>query len=168
VTFETRPFGMTPVRGDQGDLTLGYVVDKVNHNDPSKPAARLGVRPGWVGVRLDDTDVRELPLEQIQILLKEASLPMTFEFEVPPKAMQARGMGGQSGGRKSQDGSPATSMSPPASPPCDPQPAPPRAVVGREDLLPTSSASPPASPPCKPEPAPRDEGGQGGWDDPEW
>lgn len=47
VTFESRPFGMTPAK-DEGGGTLGYVVDKVNHNDPSKPAARLGVKPGWV------------------------------------------------------------------------------------------------------------------------
>eukprot|EP00435_Cladocopium_sp_Y103_P060985 s320_g22.t1 len=49
VTFESRPFGMTPAKDEGGD-TLGYVVDKVNHNDPSKPAARLGVKPGWVVV----------------------------------------------------------------------------------------------------------------------
>lgn len=144
VTFETRPFGMTPVRGDHGDQTPGYVVDKVNHNDPSKPAARLGVKPGWVGVRLDGTDVRGLPLGQIQQLLKEAALPITIEFEAPPKALQVRGTGGLGGGRKSQDGSPAASMSPPASPPCGPQPPPPKAVV-----------EPPQA--CL-----------GGWEDPDW
>lgn len=164
VTFETRPFGMTPYRGETGDATVGYVVDKVNHNDPSKPASRLGVRAGWVGVCLDGTNVRELPLEQIQQLLKEATLPMTFEFEVPPK-----GLGAQPGSRKSQDGSRATSMSPPASPPCYPNPVPQKVVLEREDTS-SATASPPASPPITAQgSSPKEDTScQGGWDDPEW
>lgn len=85
LTFDSRPLGMTPARSTMDETTLGYVVEKVNRSDPSKPAARLGVQPGWVGVRLNGSDVRTLPLDHIQHLLREAPLPLTFEFEVPPK-----------------------------------------------------------------------------------
>mmetsp|Transcript_16240 Transcript_16240/g.31804 ORF Transcript_16240/g.31804 Transcript_16240/m.31804 type:complete len:479 (+) Transcript_16240:41-1477(+) len=85
LTFDSRPLGMTPARSTTDETTLGYVIEKVNRSDPSKPAARLGVQPGWVGVRLNGSDVRSLPLDRIQNLLREAPLPLTFEFEVPPK-----------------------------------------------------------------------------------
>jgi len=85
LTFDSRPLGMTPARSAMDETTVGYVVEKVNRSDPSKPAARLGVQPGWVGVRLNGSDVRSLPLDHIQTLLREAPLPLTFEFEVPPK-----------------------------------------------------------------------------------
>ncbi|CAL1158526.1 unnamed protein product [Cladocopium goreaui] len=82
VTFESRPFGMTPAK-DEGGGTLGYVVDKVNHNDPSKPAARLGVKPGWVVVFVAGEDVQGRSLDDVQQLTKQAALPVTIDFEVP-------------------------------------------------------------------------------------
>lgn len=84
-TFESRPFGMLPMKGDTGEAASCYVVEKVNHNDPSKPAWRLGVRPGYVLIRVGSRDVRRLALEQIQQVTKEVDLPVVLEFEVPPK-----------------------------------------------------------------------------------
>ncbi|CAE7540048.1 unnamed protein product [Symbiodinium natans] len=82
VTFETRPFGMTPLKGE-GSPTAGYVVDKVNHNDPSKPAARLGVKPGWIVASVAGEDVSDRSPDEVQQLTKQVELPVTMEFEVP-------------------------------------------------------------------------------------
>jgi len=86
VVFDSRPFGMTPAKFGGAVPTIGYCVDKVSQNDQAKPAARLGVKPGWVAVNINGLDVRGLPLQHIQRLLKEADLPIKFEFEVPPHA----------------------------------------------------------------------------------
>ncbi|CAE8589775.1 unnamed protein product, partial [Polarella glacialis] len=92
VTFESRPFGMTPGK-NEGGTTEGYLVEKVNHNDPSKPAGRLGVKPGWIVVAVNGEDVVGQSLDQVQQLSKEASLPVTLEFEVPPARMEAGAAG---------------------------------------------------------------------------
>ncbi|CAJ1390681.1 unnamed protein product [Effrenium voratum] len=81
VTFENRPFGMTPLK----EGVEGYVVDKVNHNDPSKPAARLGVKPGWIVSAVAGETVQGLSLDDVQQLTKQAELPVTVDFEVPVK-----------------------------------------------------------------------------------
>lgn len=73
VTFESRPFGMTPGK-NEGGTTEGYLVEKVNHNDPSKPAGRLGVKPGWIVVAVNGEDVVGQSLDQVQQLSKEAIL----------------------------------------------------------------------------------------------
>ncbi|CAE8613229.1 unnamed protein product [Polarella glacialis] len=87
VVFASRPFGMTPAKGGlaREDEVVGYVVTSVNHNDPSKPASKLGIKVGWVAATMNGIDVRTLPLKAIQELLKELILPITIEFEKPPK-----------------------------------------------------------------------------------
>eukprot|EP00933_Yihiella_yeosuensis_P029560 TRINITY_DN2317_c2_g1_i1.p1 TRINITY_DN2317_c2_g1~~TRINITY_DN2317_c2_g1_i1.p1 ORF type:complete len:1128 (-),score=268.79 TRINITY_DN2317_c2_g1_i1:37-2925(-) len=92
VTFETRPFGMTPMKQDPSGASVAcYVVEKVNHNDPSKPAARLGVKAGWTVVSVNDQDVTGLSLDDVQQMSKEAPLPVTLEFEVPENKKDSSG-----------------------------------------------------------------------------
>merc|ERR1712194_646131 len=85
IIFEKRPFGMTPSKTEGDSEESGYVVQSVNHNDPSKPASRLGVRPGWKVSVVNETDVSGMSLDSVQSLLKETALPIHVEFAVPPK-----------------------------------------------------------------------------------
>lgn len=80
VTFDKRPFGITPLKEVN---QTGYVVEAVNKKDAGKPAWTLGVRPGWIGLRVNGESVETMKLDAIQTLLKEAPLPLVFEFSVP-------------------------------------------------------------------------------------
>lgn len=82
ILFERRPFGMTPLKQDEAS---GYVVQSVNHNDPTKPAARLGVKVGWSVVRINETEVRGLSCDEVQAMLKIIELPVHVEFDVRSK-----------------------------------------------------------------------------------
>jgi len=82
IVFERRPFGMTPLKQDDA---LGYVVQSVNHNDPTKPAARLGVKVGWSVVRVNETEVCGLSCDDVQAMLKVVELPVHVEFDVRSK-----------------------------------------------------------------------------------
>lgn len=79
VSFDVRPFGMKPANTD-----VGYVVTDVHIADASQPAYRLGVRPDWKFAEVNGTAVRNWTTRDIQSLLKEASLPVDIEFELPP------------------------------------------------------------------------------------
>lgn len=80
VTFDRRPFGITPLKGPS---QMGYVVEVVNKKDAGKPAWTLGVRPGWIGLKVNSESIETMKLDAIQALLKEAPLPLVFEFSVP-------------------------------------------------------------------------------------
>lgn len=80
VTFDKRPFGIVPVKEANQS---GYIVESVNKKDIAKPAWTLGVRPGWIGLSVNGEKVEHMKLDAIQHLLKEASLPLVFEFSVP-------------------------------------------------------------------------------------
>lgn len=80
VTFDRRPFGITPLRGP---WQTGYVVEAVNKKDASKPAWQLGVRPGWIGLSVNGNSIESMKIDAIHALLKEAPLPLVFEFSVP-------------------------------------------------------------------------------------
>lgn len=80
VTFDRRPFGITPVKGPG---QVGYIVEAVNKKDVSKPAWSLGVRPGWIGLRVNGDSIEGMKLDGVQTLLKEVALPVVFEFSVP-------------------------------------------------------------------------------------
>lgn len=86
VTFESRPFGMTPAKDEddkEGKSSVGYTVVDVNRTDPKRPAFRLGVRPGWSLTEVNATNVQGFSLQDIQSLLKEAPLPLEVGFELP-------------------------------------------------------------------------------------
>jgi len=81
VRFRSRPLGMTPAKGQrEGDDPVTYVAS-VDYNDPSKPAAWLGVKPGWIVTKVGGVDVQQMRLSQIQSLLKELPLPLSVQFE---------------------------------------------------------------------------------------
>lgn len=80
VTIDRRPFGITPLK-EVGQT--GYVVEAVNKKDAAKPAWTLGIRPGWIGLRVNGDSIETMKLDAIQALLKEAPLPLVFEFSVP-------------------------------------------------------------------------------------
>lgn len=80
VTFDRRPFGITPLKDP---VHTGYVVEAVNKKDAGKPAFMLGVRPGWIGTKVNGESIEKMKLDAIQALLKEATLPLVFEFSVP-------------------------------------------------------------------------------------
>eukprot|EP00929_Paragymnodinium_shiwhaense_P020044 TRINITY_DN13488_c0_g1_i1.p1 TRINITY_DN13488_c0_g1~~TRINITY_DN13488_c0_g1_i1.p1 ORF type:complete len:1760 (-),score=495.66 TRINITY_DN13488_c0_g1_i1:80-5359(-) len=86
LTFETRPFGMTPAKGQS---ELGYVVERVNESDATMPAPKFGVKPGWVLYSVNGWEVKDMLLEHIQHLCKEAALPVVLEFEVPLEGVEA-------------------------------------------------------------------------------
>ena len=75
-----RTFGITPLKeANQTD----YVLDAVDKKDAGMPAWTLGVRPGWVGLRVNGESKETMELAAIQTLLQEAPLPLVFEFSVP-------------------------------------------------------------------------------------
>jgi len=59
----------------------GYVVGKLAE---ARPAEQAGVQLGWRLVAIAGTACRDLDLEAIQALLKNAPLPVTADFEKPP------------------------------------------------------------------------------------
>lgn len=75
-----RPFGLTPLNSTEA-ATVGYRVAKASEG---KPAWAEGIRPGWVLVGIGERDVRDMPLNEIQVILKEAPLPAQTTFEQPP------------------------------------------------------------------------------------
>jgi len=80
LALPSRPFGMTPLNSAEA-ATVGYRVVKVTEG---KPAWAEGIRPGWVLVAVGESDVREMPLNQVQAMLKETPLPVQTTFEQPP------------------------------------------------------------------------------------
>lgn len=80
VQLASRPFGVTPA-GASDEGTVGYRVAKASEG---KPARTAGVEPGWVLVSVSGRDVRNMPLKDIQPLVKEAALPAELGFERPP------------------------------------------------------------------------------------
>jgi len=77
VTFEAKPFGMSPQKAG----VEGYVVAKVAD---CRPAEEKGVQPGWRLVSVGSENCRELGLDAVQALLKAAELPVSVTFEKPP------------------------------------------------------------------------------------
>jgi len=75
VTLSERPFGMGPSK-EEG--VSGYLVSKVAE---SKPADTAGIQKGWQLVSIAGNECRDLDLESVQLLLKEALLPVSMEFE---------------------------------------------------------------------------------------
>lgn len=73
-----RPFGMTPVKGEG---VQGYLVAKATEG---KPAAKAGVRPGWRLAEIGGSNCAGFGLEEVQALLKEATLPISVVFEAVP------------------------------------------------------------------------------------
>mmetsp|Transcript_797 Transcript_797/g.1626 ORF Transcript_797/g.1626 Transcript_797/m.1626 type:complete len:163 (-) Transcript_797:134-622(-) len=78
VTLATRPFGMTPSQDQEG-----YVVEKVNAADATKPAHGAGVLPGWKVVAVNDEPVDGKDLPEIQQLTKDSPLPVRVTFAMP-------------------------------------------------------------------------------------
>lgn len=77
VSLAARPFGMTPSKVDG----VGYLVAKVSEG---KPAAKVGIRPGWRAVEIAGSSCESLDLEGIQTQLKAAELPVAVTFESVP------------------------------------------------------------------------------------
>jgi len=75
VLFERKPFGMSPKKDE-----FGYVVEKVNSNDPTRPACRLGVKVGMQVVEVAGVDVSNMKWEDITQMFKETELPVTVVF----------------------------------------------------------------------------------------
>eukprot|EP00441_Pelagodinium_beii_P017735 CAMPEP_0197672684 /NCGR_PEP_ID=MMETSP1338-20131121/79463_1 /TAXON_ID=43686 ORGANISM="Pelagodinium beii, Strain RCC1491" /NCGR_SAMPLE_ID=MMETSP1338 /ASSEMBLY_ACC=CAM_ASM_000754 /LENGTH=256 /DNA_ID=CAMNT_0043252819 /DNA_START=24 /DNA_END=791 /DNA_ORIENTATION=+ len=76
VSFDARPFGMTPATKGNG-----YVVLKASDG---KPAAKAGVRPGWRLVAISGESCESLDMNGAQAKLKAADLPVTVLFEAVP------------------------------------------------------------------------------------
>eukprot|EP00927_Polykrikos_kofoidii_P086240 TRINITY_DN9602_c0_g1_i1.p1 TRINITY_DN9602_c0_g1~~TRINITY_DN9602_c0_g1_i1.p1 ORF type:complete len:788 (+),score=130.47 TRINITY_DN9602_c0_g1_i1:97-2460(+) len=77
VILAERPFGMSPSK-EEG--VTGYVVAKLAEG---RPADAAGVKTGWRLVEVGGKTCKELDLEVMQKLLKEASLPVRIVFEKP-------------------------------------------------------------------------------------
>eukprot|EP00392_Amoebophrya_sp_AT5.2_P008449 g8470.t1 len=78
------------------EQVIGYTVEKVNQSDFTKPAAKLGVKPGWQIDAVNDKIVSDLPLKEIQEILKASDLPVKITFQLE-KVTRSK-PGGMSGG----------------------------------------------------------------------
>jgi len=74
-----RPFGMVPSKLECN--ARSYTVTKATEG---KPACKAGVKAGWKVVAVAGASCLDLDLEGIQILLKDAALPVDVEFETVP------------------------------------------------------------------------------------
>ena len=55
-------------------------MEKVNTSDFSKPAAKLGVKPGWIMEEVNGQPVRDLRLTEIKSILAKSKLPVKVAF----------------------------------------------------------------------------------------
>uniref|UniRef100_A0A7S1A3T4 PDZ domain-containing protein n=1 Tax=Noctiluca scintillans TaxID=2966 RepID=A0A7S1A3T4_NOCSC len=78
ISLVARPFGMTAAGASD---SAGYRVARAT---AGKPAAEAGVVAGWRLVSIGGVDVRELPLKDAQLVLKDTPLPAELCFERPP------------------------------------------------------------------------------------
>lgn len=76
VNLSTKPFGLSAAPTD-----VGYHVARASEG---KPAHKNGIRAGWVLRAIDTQNVQELPLSDVQTMLKTAELPLRLIFSRPP------------------------------------------------------------------------------------